>query len=361
MIGTILVIILVLLLVGAFPSWPHSQSWGYGPSGSLGLLILMGPIYHNDPAWNGFRRQAGAIAALMAMVFVGMGAAGVFARGYRFGPTVTDTNVPFVSAHVAAIPSAFSAPTSAIAASLAFSSSIGKATSTSSIAAPTAIGADGIQPDWARSPGHGGSTLTQSAHINANCRRPISPMMSASTLVISQKNVVPPKCATFSTMRSHTLSSNVRRLRYFASSSSAFAARSFASPAALAAMASRSFDRRVNASWHDVDRAAKSVSPTTPKATAKSHTTVPHRSIFFPYGGLYRAMTNSSTNPRITRAAQSYSHSSHDPIALFSASSLALFIPFRRRQGGQGRLWWLPLLGIPWALVIFWLLTLLPQ
>jgi hypothetical protein len=39
--GTILLIILVLLLIGAFPSWPHSRSWGYGPSGGLGLILVV--------------------------------------------------------------------------------------------------------------------------------------------------------------------------------------------------------------------------------------------------------------------------------------------------------------------------------
>ena len=39
--GTILLIILVLLLVGALPSWPHSRSWGYGPTGGIGLLLLI--------------------------------------------------------------------------------------------------------------------------------------------------------------------------------------------------------------------------------------------------------------------------------------------------------------------------------
>jgi hypothetical protein len=39
--GTILLIVLILLLVGAFPSWPHSRSWGYGPSGGLGLIVLI--------------------------------------------------------------------------------------------------------------------------------------------------------------------------------------------------------------------------------------------------------------------------------------------------------------------------------
>jgi len=39
--GTILLIILVLLLVGALPTWPHSRSWGYGPSGLTGLLVLV--------------------------------------------------------------------------------------------------------------------------------------------------------------------------------------------------------------------------------------------------------------------------------------------------------------------------------
>lgn len=40
-IGTILLIILVLALVGAIPSWPHSRSWGYGPSGVLGLIVVV--------------------------------------------------------------------------------------------------------------------------------------------------------------------------------------------------------------------------------------------------------------------------------------------------------------------------------
>lgn len=50
-IGLILLIIVVLMLVGAIPTWPHSRSWGYGPSGGLGLvliiiliLVLMGQI-----------------------------------------------------------------------------------------------------------------------------------------------------------------------------------------------------------------------------------------------------------------------------------------------------------------------------
>jgi len=40
-IGTILLIILVLLLVGAIPSWPHSRNWGYGPSGIVGLILVV--------------------------------------------------------------------------------------------------------------------------------------------------------------------------------------------------------------------------------------------------------------------------------------------------------------------------------
>jgi hypothetical protein len=39
--GTILLIILVLMLIGAIPSWPHSKSWGYGPSGGIGLVVLI--------------------------------------------------------------------------------------------------------------------------------------------------------------------------------------------------------------------------------------------------------------------------------------------------------------------------------
>lgn len=39
--GTILLIILILVLIGAFPSWPHSRSWGYGPSGITGLIVIV--------------------------------------------------------------------------------------------------------------------------------------------------------------------------------------------------------------------------------------------------------------------------------------------------------------------------------
>jgi hypothetical protein len=41
MLGTILIVILILLLVGALPTWPHSRSWGYYPSGGLGLILLI--------------------------------------------------------------------------------------------------------------------------------------------------------------------------------------------------------------------------------------------------------------------------------------------------------------------------------
>ena len=39
--GTILLIIVVLMLIGAIPSWPHSRGWGYGPSGGLGLVLVI--------------------------------------------------------------------------------------------------------------------------------------------------------------------------------------------------------------------------------------------------------------------------------------------------------------------------------
>ena len=41
MLGTLLLIVLVLLLVGAIPSWPYSRSWGYGPSGILGVVLII--------------------------------------------------------------------------------------------------------------------------------------------------------------------------------------------------------------------------------------------------------------------------------------------------------------------------------
>jgi hypothetical protein len=39
--GLVLLIILILLLIGAFPSWPYSRNWGYYPSGGLGLVLLI--------------------------------------------------------------------------------------------------------------------------------------------------------------------------------------------------------------------------------------------------------------------------------------------------------------------------------
>jgi hypothetical protein len=39
--GTILLIVLILMLIGVIPTWPHSRSWGYAPSGVLGLVVLI--------------------------------------------------------------------------------------------------------------------------------------------------------------------------------------------------------------------------------------------------------------------------------------------------------------------------------
>jgi Protein of unknown function (DUF3309) len=39
--GTIVLVVLILMLIGAIPSWPHSASWGYGPSGALGTVVLV--------------------------------------------------------------------------------------------------------------------------------------------------------------------------------------------------------------------------------------------------------------------------------------------------------------------------------
>jgi hypothetical protein len=41
MLGTILIILLILLLIGAIPSWPYSRSWGYRPSGLLGIILII--------------------------------------------------------------------------------------------------------------------------------------------------------------------------------------------------------------------------------------------------------------------------------------------------------------------------------
>lgn len=41
MLGTILLIVLILILIGALPTWPHSSSWGYYPSGGIGLVLII--------------------------------------------------------------------------------------------------------------------------------------------------------------------------------------------------------------------------------------------------------------------------------------------------------------------------------
>lgn len=41
MLGTIVLVILVLMLLGAIPAWPHSRNWGYAPSGGLGLIVIV--------------------------------------------------------------------------------------------------------------------------------------------------------------------------------------------------------------------------------------------------------------------------------------------------------------------------------
>ncbi len=41
MLGTVLVVLLVLMLIGALPAWPHSRNWGYGPTGGLGVILVI--------------------------------------------------------------------------------------------------------------------------------------------------------------------------------------------------------------------------------------------------------------------------------------------------------------------------------
>jgi hypothetical protein len=41
MLGTILIVLLILALIGALPTWPHSRSWGYYPTGGIGLILVV--------------------------------------------------------------------------------------------------------------------------------------------------------------------------------------------------------------------------------------------------------------------------------------------------------------------------------
>ena len=50
--GLIVLVIIIILLVGAFPRWPHSQNWGYGPSGILGTVLI---VFSSCSSSDGFR------------------------------------------------------------------------------------------------------------------------------------------------------------------------------------------------------------------------------------------------------------------------------------------------------------------
>ena len=41
MLGTVLIVVIILMLLGAIPTWPHSRQWGYYPSGGLGVVLLI--------------------------------------------------------------------------------------------------------------------------------------------------------------------------------------------------------------------------------------------------------------------------------------------------------------------------------
>ncbi len=45
MLGTVLIVLLVLFLIGALPNWPHSRSWGYAPSGLAGVLVVVVVVF----------------------------------------------------------------------------------------------------------------------------------------------------------------------------------------------------------------------------------------------------------------------------------------------------------------------------
>jgi len=58
--GTILLVVLVLLLLGVIPAWPHSRSWGYGPSGGLGIVLI---DHHRRAVGHGTHiRESGGVA-----------------------------------------------------------------------------------------------------------------------------------------------------------------------------------------------------------------------------------------------------------------------------------------------------------
>ena len=95
--GTILLIVLVLLLVGALPTWPHSRSWGYGPTGGLGLvliivLVLLGRFFESRARG----RTSDAVKKL-----IGLGASVAVETGAGFGAKISDADYAAAGATVA--------------------------------------------------------------------------------------------------------------------------------------------------------------------------------------------------------------------------------------------------------------------
>jgi len=60
--GTILLVVVVLMLIGVIPAWPHSRSWGYGPSGGLGR-----PAHHSRSGLDG-----ASLRRILASVYIGV-------------------------------------------------------------------------------------------------------------------------------------------------------------------------------------------------------------------------------------------------------------------------------------------------
>lgn len=121
----------------------------------------------------------------------------------------------------------------------------------------------------------------------------------------------------------------------FCVSNSAFAARSCASPAALMADSSLSFDRFRNSVWMRASFLLNMTSPTTPAKIRRSASTDPHRSRIESYEGCTHAITNSAAMATATRPAHPHSQRSHDDDALSNWASVAFIVPFGKRHAGK--------------------------
>jgi hypothetical protein len=167
------------------------------------------------------------------------------------------------------------------------------------------------------------------AAVNAALIWNISSVISGCAMLNARVYGVPAKGFIAATISPKSPLSSLRQDRYFASSSCALAARSFAT-------ATCSSDLRLSSFWRSPAILLNMISRATPIATKLLASDDPHCSRKESYGGCIAAIATSAATPIITRPPPNHAHRSHDSMDFSSSRSLALITPFGRRHAGKG-------------------------